>query len=168
MYCVQCGYRIDPAVQRYCVSCGHAVLPPPTAPALDRNGFKAHLFRAIGILITAIATAVALWTVVFLHGAIVADGVVSSDEFGNGSHIGITFTTASGEQRSFSQNGFIFGHYKGQRVRVLYHPEDPSSEACLDSFDAIWGVPVVLFTLGSVFFFVGRHLLRVESPRAAG
>jgi hypothetical protein len=168
MFCIQCRTKIDPAAARYCHGCGHPIRPMgsgiavPPVPA--RNPFapssleylKSRLFRAVGIVLMLVALATAAWRAQFLQDAVTADGVVSRDEFGNGTHLGIDFITASGEHRSFSQSAFIVGHYVGERVRVLYRPEG-ASDACLASFGALWGLPVMVFAMGASFFLLGTE-----------
>jgi len=83
-----------------------------------------------------------------------APGVVIRLNAG-GSHPEIEFTAASGETISFPQGGLIFGYRPGQKVRVLYGPEDPRGTACIDAFGALWFAPLVLVTLGIGMIIAG-------------
>jgi hypothetical protein len=99
----------------------------------------------MGLILAAIVTGLA--TREFLGRAARAPGVVSRLNAG-GSHPEIEFTLPSGETVSYPQGGFIFGYKPGQRVQVLYAPEDPGRTAPVEAFGALWFVPVLLSVLG--------------------
>jgi len=61
----------------------------------------------------------------FIGKAKITEGVVF-DRTG-GSHPDIAYTTASGEKEWFPANGMISGYKLGERVRVLYNPDEPEN-----------------------------------------
>jgi len=90
----------------------------------------------------------------FIRKAATADGVVVSLN-ASGSHPQIEFTAASGQKIAYPQGGFIFGYRPGDRVRVLYNPDDPVRTACVDAFGALWFTPLILCMIGIVCVVAG-------------
>ncbi len=86
----------------------------------------------------------------FVKNAARAPGIVSALNAG-GSHPQIEFVSQAGTAVSYPQGGLIFGYRTGDAVQVLYRPADPRRTACIDSFGALWFLPI-LFALGSAFF----------------
>src|SRR5262249_35098816 len=86
--------------------------------------------------------------------AIRAEGVVVRLNAG-GSHPQIDFTAASGAKISYPQGGLIFGYRPGQKVRVLYNPNNPGKTACIDTTGALWAVPILLAGIGLFLALTG-------------
>jgi hypothetical protein len=107
-----------------------------------------------GIALLCVAVAIAYSKDRNRRTSLVADGVVTQLNFG-GSHPQIEFTTRSGERVSYPQGGLIFGYREGDRVRVRYREADPSNSASLDSFGAIWFVPILLGGIGLICSVTG-------------
>ena len=107
----------------------------------------AALFIVVGggLLIAAITTG--LTRRAFVREAESAEGVVVQLNAG-GSHPQIEFAAKSGQQISYPQGGLIFGYRIGDRVRVLYRPEDPRGTACVDTLGAVWSAQLFLGGLG--------------------
>ena len=72
----------------------------------------------------------------------------------------VHFTSQNGEAVEFvSSTGSNPPSYsRGERVEVLYQPEEPQN-AKINSFFSLWGGPVILGGLGGVFFLVGAGLV---------
>jgi hypothetical protein len=124
--------------------------------------FPGAIFLAIGSILLLISVATALSTRDFLKKAVVADGQVTALVAGP-SHPDIQFTAATGEKITYAQGGWIGGYREGQRVRVLYLPEDPQGSASLDDPGALWfasggtGLLGVAQLLGGLFALLRRR-----------
>jgi hypothetical protein len=81
-----------------------------------------------------------------------------------GSHPEIEFATLSGTKITYPQGGLIFGYRPGQQVRVLYNPQDPAKTACVDTFGALWFVPLILSGIGMALLIGGVASLLSVSP----
>jgi len=124
---------------------------------------KAFVPLLIGAGLVFAGTATALSKRSFTRAASVASGVVTRLNAG-GSHPEIEFMTTSGTKVTYPQGGLIFGYRPGQQVRVLYDPQDPSKTACVDSFGAMWFVPLMLTGLGVCLLIAGATSLLSASP----
>lgn len=119
-----------------------------------------------GLLVAAVVTGLALRG--FIAQAVSAPGEVIRLNAG-GSHPEIEFTAASGEKISYPQGGLIFGYRPGQKVRVLYGPENPRGTARVDAFGALWFAPLMLLGLGVALVIAGIAMLastsRIGNPQ---
>ncbi|HBZ94948.1 MAG TPA: DUF3592 domain-containing protein [Pseudomonas sp.] len=135
----------------------------PTTPS---RLLKGGLFALAGLaLITAtvVQTSVRLG---FLDSALQAEGNVVALNAGS-SHPEIAFTDNSGARISYPQGGWIYGYQVGMQVKVYYRPEAPATSAVIDDFGALWGTPIILGLLGSVFMVSGLLTLFRRTPHAS-
>jgi hypothetical protein len=127
---------------------------------------KAIFFLVVGILMIVGAVIWANGVRQFVRDAARAPGIVSALRAG-GSHPTVTFTTANKEILSYPQNGLIFGYRVGDRVTVLYRPENPRLTASVEAIGALWFFPIMIFAMGIVFAIGGlcdTLLLRKALP----
>lgn len=89
----------------------------------------------------------------FTKNAASAEGVVSGLNYG-ASHPQIKFTAQDGREIQYAQNGLIGGYAVNERVKVLYEPQNPSN-ACVDSFGALWGFQTLALILGMFLIAAG-------------
>lgn len=68
-----------------------------------------------------------------------------------GSHPQIEFVTKAGDRISYAQGGMIYGAKVGDKVTVLYRPEEPSRAPTIDRFGAVWNWPLMALILGAGF-----------------
>lgn len=111
------------------------------------NPFIAGLFILVGLGLLAAASMLAIRTWSFIHHAATAPGVIVALLAG-GSHPQIEFTTASGRKVTYAQGGFIFGYRAGDRVTVLYRPDNPEQSASIDAAGALWFSSAILGFIG--------------------
>ena len=120
------------------------------------------LLGAAAVLL-AISLGMALSTRRFVREAASAPGVVTKLHAG-AAHPEIEFTTAAGQKVSFPEGGWI-SYQPGDRVRVLYRPQEPHRHAALDDPGALWfeagvtGLVCLGLVLGGVL-----ALFRPDSP----
>jgi hypothetical protein len=120
---------------------------------------KGWLFVVVGVVLVAGAIASGFSTREFVRNSSVAPGVVVSLNAG-GSHPEIEFTPVSGDKVSYPQGGMIFGYQKGDRVRVLYNPKDPSADPCVDDFGALWFWSILPGLIGLAFAVAGTAQIK--------
>jgi Protein of unknown function (DUF3592) len=77
-------------------------------------------------------------TKAFLAAAVTASGRVVALNAG-GSHPEIEFVTRKGALISYPQGGWISGYKVGDKVKVLYLENAPSTSATVDRIGAVWG-----------------------------
>jgi len=125
---------------------------------------RLFLVLGVGALIAAVVTLVL--TLRFVAGAERATGTVidlSRETDSEGAVVFypiLRFTTAEGRTLEFrSSTGSSFPPQPGDRVEVLYDPDDPQ-DARLSGFFDVWGLPIVLGFLGTVFTAVSVVFLR--------
>lgn len=124
-----------------------------------------YIFLAIGLGMLAGAGYWASRTQVFVDRAGAAPGKVIDLEQSRSSNSTtyypvVKFKTKSGQERTFrSSSGSSPPSYSvGESVGVLYDESEPS-DARIRSFFALWGGPVILGGLGSIFFLIGGGIL---------
>lgn len=118
----------------------------------------------LGFLMAAASSA---WrTSHFIAASEVVAGSVSSLNAG-GSHPQIEFATRAGEAISYPQGGLIGGYKTGDHVKVRYDPANAKGTASLDTFGALWMVPLVL-TFFAGCFFIGAAASRTTNTVQAG
>ena len=85
-----------------------------------------------------------------------SDGVITGTaDYGFTVHV--QFAAEKGVLYVFDQTGFIHGREVGDRVPVLYDPQNPNN-ATLHLAGAIWFKPII-FTLGAVvLLLIGSHM----------
>jgi hypothetical protein len=116
------------------------------------------LLIVTGVALLTAAIAVAISVRSFARDSEKADGVVARLNAG-GSHPQIEFTTASGLKVSYPQGGLIFGYQPGQKVGVLYGPDNPQQSARLDAVGALWGTPIIL-SIVAMFLIASGMLMK--------
>ena len=85
-----------------------------------------------------------------------ADGVISGTaNYGFTAYV--QFAAEKGVIYVFTQTGFIHGRNVGDRVPVLYNPQDPS-DATLNMSGAIWFWPIVYTMVAILLLLIGSHL----------
>jgi hypothetical protein len=129
----------------------------PSSGLAQRERIMRVPLLVVGLVLLFLAASVAVHTRRFVAGAVRAPGFVTGTPAG-GSHPIIRFTTASGEEGSFPQGGFVFGYRPGDKVTVIYDPNNPTHRTSLDTVGAIWFFPLLLGGLGVAF--VAGALLR--------
>lgn len=93
----------------------------------------------------------------FLARASLAEGVVS-DLYSGAAHLLISFSDKAGQTYDFYTSGWI-SYRKGQRVRVLYLPDNPKRSAQLDDAGALWFTPLLLGMLGLLHVSAGVYII---------
>lgn len=93
----------------------------------------------------------------------VASGFVSRLNAG-GSHPQIQFRTGSGEIVSYPQGGMVFGYRKGEAVKVLYDPREPSAGPIVKAFWPLWGGALECGLFGTASLFYGATRLFAKFP----
>ncbi|WP_322051575.1 DUF3592 domain-containing protein [Paraburkholderia bannensis] len=122
---------------------------------------KAITGIVIGIVFLVIAALTAWSTQDFLHTAVAVPGEVVSLNAG-GSHPQIEFVTKAGERISYPQGGMIYGTKVGDKVTVLYRPEEPARTPTIDRFGAVWNwtLMALIFGVGFILFALLNMLSR--------
>ena len=69
----------------------------------------------------------------------------------------VRFQTPGGEALTFRATGLVGGYAVGDQVGVLYDPDNPS-RASIDSFGSLWGVPLLMVTVGTAALVVGGRM----------
>jgi hypothetical protein len=122
------------------------------------------LFSLIGVGLLAGAVWRGLVVRAFVERANTAEGVVYATPRG-GSHPLIRFEGSARKKVEYPQGGLIFGYHVGDPVKVLYEPQAPRDNACIDSIGALWFTPLVLLLMGLGFALAGwLILLSSRSP----
>lgn len=114
---------------------------------------KAITSIVIGVAFLIIAALTAWSTRDFLHTAVAVPGEVVSLNAG-GSHPQIEFVTKAGERISYPQGGMIYGAKVGDKVTVLYRPDDPKQAPTIDRFGAVWNwtLTASIFSVSFILF----------------
>ncbi len=131
-------------------------MPVEKADKLLTN-LKRLLFAGVGIVLVIIAIVSGILTRRFIAHSAMAAGLVVKLNAG-GSHPEIKFTTADGREIEYPQNGLIGGYQTGDKVTVLYDPEDPR-QCEVNSFGALWGITISL-AIGGVIFISAAGLMK--------
>lgn len=136
----------------------------------------AWVFLLIGLGLLAGGGYAASRTVAFLGTAASVEGTVvelvesvSRDSDGHRSRTyrpTVEFQLGSGETRTFtsSMGSSPPAYDVGERVTVLYDPQDPG-DARLQGTFALWGVSLILGGMGAIFGTVGATLIAVRRAR---
>jgi hypothetical protein len=114
-----------------------------------------YFFFGIGFLIITFACIGP--TREFIAKAKITDGVVIELPHG-GSHPQVAFTNASGEKDWVPANGMISGYKIGERVRVLYDPNDPAHPD-IDDFGSLYAWSLFCGIFGICAITVGTMAL---------
>ncbi|MCO1369849.1 DUF3592 domain-containing protein [Burkholderia multivorans] len=118
------------------------------------------MFKAMGAIVIGVGFLIAAAFSVqstreFLRNSIIVPGRVVKLNAG-GYHPEIEFVTKSGEHVSYPQGGILIAAMKvGQDVEVRYSPEQPIPTATVNTFRAIWDMPIFLATMGLGAILVG-------------
>ncbi|MEK7898137.1 DUF3592 domain-containing protein [Burkholderia contaminans] len=126
------------------------------------------MFKAIGTVVIGIGFLIAAGFSVhatreFLRTSIVVPGRVVKLNAG-GYHPEIEFVTKAGQHVSYPQGGLLISAMTvGQDVEVRYLPEQPIPTATVNTFRAIWDMPIFLLTMGLGAIVVG--LLNLPSRK---
>ena len=107
----------------------------------------------VGLMIGAVGWGVS--TRCFVARAVSAPGVVVKLNHG-GAHPQIRFTTAAGEVIEYAQGGMIWGYRVGDRVEVLYEPEQPNRDPVIHTAGALWGFVAMDFLMGAGFVLTAQ------------
>lgn len=126
-------------------------MPDKKADKLVTN-LTRFLFAGVGIVLVIIAVVSGISTRRFIARSAMAEGSVIKLNAG-GSHPEIKFTTGDGREIEYPQNGLIGGYQTGDKVTVLYDPEDPH-QCELNSSGALWGVTISMAIGGVIFIGV--------------
>lgn len=121
-------------------------------------------FLVVGVILLGVAAVVGLSVRRFTHAAASAEGAVVRLNAG-GSHPQVDFVTAAGDRVSYPQGGLIFGARVGDKVRVLYMPDEPLSTARVDTFGSLWFVPLLLLAIGVVMLICAAGAGTQDAPR---
>lgn len=113
-------------------------------------------FTIVGVLMTCGSIALLVWRIAFLFSAERGEGVVI--EGGDGPfHAHVEFTTTSGQRLTFREDGIAW-HDVGDRVQVLYLPQEPSEHPCVDHPLDLFGWNAFAFSFAFSFLAVGLGL----------
>jgi hypothetical protein len=138
------------------------------------EGLSSTIFRWAWLVFLAFGVAALIGSVVtlvlaaqFVAGAERATGTVvdfdvTIDSEGDETFYPVVrFATADGNEIVFTSSSGSYppSQSPGDRVDVLYDPDDPD-DARLSGFFDLWGVPGIAFVLGAVFIAVGLFLRR--------
>jgi hypothetical protein len=132
----------------------------------------AILFALIGMMALVVAVRAASATREFVRTAARAEGVVTALNAG-GSHPEIQFVDDSGKEFSYPQGGLIFGFRPGDKVPVLYVPDNPAGTATICAIGPVRFTTVIAGSLATIFILTGAAILRgdwihiSEGPRNA-
>ena len=126
-----------------------------------------------GPIFITLALGFGIYTGLFLHGSVAADGTVVSldlvrDNENNSLTYSPVFTFAATDGNAYIVSSSVSSNppsFKaGERVRVLYEPKDPTG-AKIGTFWQLWTMPVVFRILGVTASLVGYVLFRSERRR---
>lgn len=79
----------------------------------------------------------------------------------------VSFTDSAGEDHEFldkNTSNSSSAYRVGQRVEVLYMPDDPQN-ATINTFFSLWGVPIILGIFAAAFGLVGFLILKQAKLR---
>lgn len=130
-----------------------------------------RFFLAVGVVLLVVAAVTLVLTLRFVAGAERTTGTVislSRETDSEGQvvfHPRVRFTTAQGRALEFrSSSGSSSPPRLGDRVEVLYDPDDPQ-DARLSGFFGLWGLPIVSGFIGVVMTSVALVFLwRTRGP----
>ena len=123
------------------------------SPALRMVKIIVFTLVGVGLMISALCWAVSTWH--FVARAASAPGSVVKLNAG-GSHPQVRFATAAGKVIEYPQGGMIWGYRAGDKVDVLYDPQDPTTDPVIDTPGALWGFTTMDFLLGAAFAVVAQ------------
>ena len=123
-------------------------------------------FKSIALLVIGtgflVAAALSAWrTSQFVAASESVAGRVVALNAG-GSHPEIRFVTRTGITVDYPQGGLIGGYAVGDAVQVRYLPAEPKTSASIDTFGALWLVPLVL-TFFAACFVIGALQSRTSN-----
>ena len=129
-------------------------------PAASRDNpalrlFKVVVFTLVGLALMVGAVCWAVSTRAFVARAASAPGVVVKLNAG-GAHPQVRFTTATGEAVETPQGGMIWGYRVGDKVEMLYEPDNPTGSAVINRPGALWGFVAMDFLMGAVFVLLAQ------------
>ena len=119
---------------------------------VDKAGFIIELviFLCAGLACLAGGGLVAYFTADFVHTAEKTHGVVAKA----GNHSNVRYNLADGGSVLFGA-GYLSPDVKvGDRVGVLYRPDDPYN-ASVDAFGSKWGGALIILAFGAMFTVIG-------------
>lgn len=116
---------------------------------------KIIVFTVVGLALMVGAVCWAVSTRRFVAQAVAAPGVVIRLNAG-GAHPQVRFTTAAGQTIEYPQGGMIWAYRVGDKVKVLYVPENPAGSAVLNRPGALWGFVAMDFLLGAAFVLLSQ------------
>ena len=116
---------------------------------------KIIVFTIVGLALMVGAVCWANSTRRFVARAVAVPGVVIRLNAG-GAHPEVRFTTAAGQVIDYPQGGMIWGYRVGDKVEVLYEPENPTGSAVLDRPGALWGFVAMDFLMGAGFVLLAQ------------
>ncbi|XHX80627.1 MAG: DUF3592 domain-containing protein [Stenomitos frigidus ULC029] len=126
-----------------------------------------YTFLTVGIGMLAGTVFLCTNTNAFLREAIKAQGTVIEliPSYSDGSTTyrpAVRFINQQGKEIEFASSSSSNppSYAEGQTVEVLYLPDKPQ-QAEINGFFSLWGAPVILGSLGSIFFTIGASLLVV-------
>ena len=132
--------------------------PPQGNPALRTLKSIVFTLVGVGLMIGASCWAASTWR--FVVRAAIAPGTVVKLNAG-GAHPEIRFTTAAGQAVEYPQGGMIWGYHAGEKVEVLYDPQNPTTDPVINTSGALWGFTAMDFLLGTAFVMVAQLARRM-------
>ena len=130
-----------------------AVETPPDNNALRTVKIIVFTIVGLALMVGAVCWAVSAWA--FVARAAAAPGLVIRLNAG-GAHPEVSFTTAAGQVIDYPQGGMIWGYRVGDKVEVLYEPDNPAGSAVLNQSGALWGFVAMDFLLGAGFVLMAQ------------
>ena len=134
--------------------------PKPTGDNRPRRWLKVVVFTLVGVALMVGAVWAADSTRRFVARAVAVPGTVIQLNAG-GAHPEVRFTTATNQVIDYPQGGMIWGYRVGDRVDVLYDPDDPA-QPTINTRGALWGFTAMNFLLGAAFVGAARLLWREQ------
>lgn len=113
------------------------------------SGSARIVFTVLGLIFIFLGVHDAIDSFHVINRDSVASGFVVRLNAG-GSHPQIQFRTRMGQIVSYPQGGFVFDYRKGDKVKVLYNPGDPSGNPVVKAFWILWGDVLQYISIGAL------------------
>jgi hypothetical protein len=125
------------------------------------NRLKGACFSLVGLAFLGIGAMTYADTRDFVRHARRTEGTVVALNAGP-AHPEIEYTDETGEKLTTPASGWI-SYRRGDRVGVLYLPNDPHHKSKVDDPGALWDVPTGFGGLGTLGLFLGVYLMLRKS-----
>jgi len=151
-------------------ACGWTIVSKRTDEQMEVTSVRAPAFLLLlpGLLSILVGIGFAAHKIAYIARAAKADGVIE-DVQDSDSGLGrysfyVNYTTPQGRFHQYASTDTPFSKARGDKVTVLYNPEDPQSAEVL-AFDTIWVLCTLLLAVGAAFIVPGAILLARSNAR---